>query len=310
MLCSIENACEINQPRLSSTHQKEFLHSNPCTAWLVCVSSRMQFFNSDQPVALTIAGSDSGGGAGIQADLKTFAAIGVFGTTAITCITAQTPSEVTAIEAVDPELVRQQIRAVSNGFPIAAAKTGMLYSAEIIKAVAQADINHGIPILVVDPVMVAASGARLLKSDAVEALGHELLPKARVVTPNLPEAEILCGYPISNRDDLGRAARTIGEKFDIACVVKGGHLAGDDVYDVLFEDGDVRYFARPRVPANETHGCGCMFSAALTAYLAQGELLSDAVRSAKELVSRALETAPRIGHHYPLNFSASLPVPS
>ncbi|MCS6771846.1 MAG: bifunctional hydroxymethylpyrimidine kinase/phosphomethylpyrimidine kinase [Kiritimatiellae bacterium] len=261
--------------------------------------------------ALTIAGSDSGGGAGLQADLKTFSALGVFGASAVTCITAQNPAGVSAVAAIEPRIVKEQIRKVCEAFPIAAAKTGMLYSADIIRAVAEADLEFGIPVLVVDPVMVAASGARLLQSDAVAALCDHLLPAARVVTPNLHEAEILTGRSISTLSDLRAAAREIGEKFDVACILKGGHLGGDSVVDVLFDEGEEILFEGPRIQAHETHGCGCAFSAAVTAYLAKGYLLAEAVRRAKDFVSGALEHAVRIGSHSPLHFfwNASLEGP-
>ena len=255
-----------------------------------------------QPVALSIAGSDSGGGAGIQADLKTFSALGVFGTTAITCITAQNPSSVTAIDPIDPDLIVQQIKMVCEGFPVSVAKTGMLYSSEIIKAVAAADIRQGIPVLVVDPVMVAASGARLLKADAVEALCTELLPQARIITPNLHEAEILCGHSISSVKELRAAAQEIGDRYDVACIAKGGHLAGDEAVDVLFDEGEEHIYSGPRVPVKESHGAGCAFSAALAAYLARGELIKEAVGKAKLYVRRCLETSISIGNHYPLNY--------
>jgi hydroxymethylpyrimidine/phosphomethylpyrimidine kinase len=252
--------------------------------------------------ALTIAGSDSGGGAGVQADLKTFSALGVFGASAITCVTAQNPSGVAAIKALEANLVAEQIRKVCEAFPIAAAKTGMLYSAEIIRAVAAADVEMGIPVLVVDPVMVAVSGARLLRSDAVDALCGELLPAARVVTPNLHEAEIILGRSIATENELRAAAREIGEKFDVACVIKGGQLGGTHAIDVLFDEGEEIVFKSPRIEARETHGCGCAFSAALTAYLARGHLLADAVREAKDFVAGALEHARALGSHQPLNF--------
>lgn len=258
------------------------------------------------PVALTIAGSDSGGGAGIQADLKTFWALGVFGTSAITCVTAQNPSEVTGILALEPEMVDRQIKAICDSFPIAAAKTGMLYSTAIIKMVATDDVRQGIPVLVVDPVMVAASGARLLKNDSIEALCKELLPQARVITPNLHEAEILCGHPIASVDEMRTVAQEIGDKFDVACVVKGGHLPGDEVVDVLYDEGEEYLFTSPRVDVPENHGAGCVFSAAVTAYLARGELLSDAVGKAKEFVHHALAAAKQVGRHHPLNISAPL----
>ncbi len=253
-------------------------------------------------VALTIGGSDSGGGAGIQADLKTFSTFGVFGASAVTCVTAQNPDEVRDIAPLSPETVDQQIRAVCDSFPVAAAKTGMLYSAEIIRVVAHEDINEGIPVLVVDPVMVAASGVRLLQSDAIDAMCEELLPKARIVTPNLHEAEILCGHSISSAEELRSAAREIGQRFDVACVVKGGHLAGDEVIDVLYDEGEELVLSSQRVAAPQTHGAGCAFSAALTAMLAKGELLRTAVARAKEFVCLALESAHTVGHHHPLNF--------
>lgn len=252
--------------------------------------------------ALTIAGSDSSGGAGLQADLKTFSALGVYGASAVTCVTAQNPAGVSAIQALDPHTVKEQIRKVCEAFPVGAAKTGMLYSAEIIRAVAQADVEFGIPVLVVDPVMVASSGARLLQADAIDALCNELLPAARVVTPNLHEAEIILGRSISTESELRAAARDIGEKFDVACVLKGGHLGGPHVIDVLFDEGEEKFFSGPRISARETHGCGCVFSAALTAYLARGHLLEEAVREAKDYVVGALEHAHRIGFHQPLHF--------
>lgn len=254
------------------------------------------------PVALTIAGSDSGGGAGIQADLKTFSSLDVFGTSAITCVTAQNPDEVLAIEAVTPDMVIKQIKAVCDSFPVRVAKTGMLYSADIIRAVALEDIREGIAVLVVDPVMVAASGARLLQADAIDALCTELLPKARVVTPNLHEAEILCGRSISSEDELCAAARDIAEKFDLACVAKGGGLSGGEVIDVLIDGVEEHVFRSPRIAAAQTHGAGCAFSAALTAYLARGDLLKDAVGAAQTYVGHALATPREAGNHRPLHF--------
>lgn len=260
-----------------------------------------------RPVALTIAGSDSGGGAGIQADLKTFSSLGVFGTTAITCVTAQNPDEVIGIQPIDPDMVVKQIKAVCDSFPVRVAKTGMLYSEDIIRQVALEDIREGIPVLVVDPVMVAASGARLLQSDAVDALCEELLPKARVVTPNLHEAEILCGRSISSQDELIAASREISEKFDVACVAKGGHLPGEEVIDVLCDESEEHVFSGSRIDTHQTHGAGCAFSAALTAYLARGELIADAVSLAKAYVTAALRNAHDAGRFRPLNFFWDLP---
>lgn len=257
------------------------------------------------PVVLSIAGSDSGGGAGIQADLKTFAALDVFGTTAITCVTAQNPAGVSGIVALEPDMVAKQIRAVCDAFPVAAAKTGMLYSAEIIRAVAGAVLTHGLPVLVVDPVMVASSGARLFQMDAIEALCRDLMPHARVITPNLHEAEILCGRQIASLEELRLAARDICERFDVAVVAKGGHLPGEDVIDVVFDEGEEFLFKSPRILAPETHGAGCAFSAALTAYLARGLFLSEAVHRAKEYVGRALREAVEVGRHRPLRFQSA-----
>ena len=254
------------------------------------------------PVALTIAGSDSGGGAGIQADLKTFSSLDVFGTSAITCVTAQNPDEVRGITAIDSAMVVQQIKAVCDSFPVRVAKTGMLYSAEIIRAVAEEDIREGIAVLVVDPVMVSASGAELLKPEAIDALCNDLLPKARVVTPNVHEAQILCGHSITTVDELQQAAREIASRFDLACVAKGGHLPGEEVVDILVDGSDEQVFTSPRVDAIQTHGAGCAFSAAVAAYLARGELIGDAVAAAKTYVGHALASAREAGHHQPLHF--------
>ena len=258
--------------------------------------------NETLPVALTIAGSDSGGGAGIQADLKTFSALNVFGTSAITCLTAQNPDAVSDIFPATAESVIKQIDAVCDAFPVAAAKTGMLYSVDIIRAVAREDVREGIPILVVDPVMVSASGAKLLQDEAIEALCDELLPQARVITPNLYEAEILCDHNIRTLEEMRSAAREIGDRYDVACILKGGHLSGDEMVDVLYDEGEEHLYHSPRVKAEQTHGAGCTFSAALTAYIARGELLEDAVGKAKEFVRQALSKASVVGKYRPLNF--------
>jgi len=254
------------------------------------------------PVVISIAGSDSSGGAGIQADLKTFSALNVYGTTAITCITAQNPGKVDGIAAISPDMVSRQIRLICESFPVAAAKTGMLYSSEIIRAVAEADISQGIPILVVDPVMIAVSGARLLQADAVAALCEDLLPQARVITPNLHEAEILIGHSISSVDELRRAAHEIGDRYDVACVAKGGNLGGDEVVDVLYDEGEEHLFTGPRIHAAQSHGAGCSFSAALTAFLAKGMMIQQAVELSKQFVSDALQHGLQLGEHRPLNF--------
>jgi len=239
-------------------------------------------------VVMTIAGSDSGGGAGIQADLKAFTALGTFGTSAITCLTAQNPSEVRGILAITPTMVALQVETICAFFRVAAAKTGMLYSAAIIEAVARTIQRRRIPWLVVDPVMIATSGKRLLRRDAVSALCSQLLPLADVITPNLPEAEALCGHAIGNLRDMETAAREIGARYRAACVVKGGHLSGDKVVDVLFSAGHIYRFRSVRLRV-ATHGTGCMFSAALTALLAQGASLPGAVRGAKRYVHAVLK---------------------
>ena len=258
------------------------------------------------PVALTIAGSDSGGGAGIQTDLKTFAVSSVFGTTAITCVTAQNPDGVSGVEAVSPVMVQKQIKAVAEGFPIAATKTGMLYSADIISAVAEMVRDYSLGMLVVDPVMIATSGANLLRDDAVEALCSELLPLATVVTPNLPEAEVICGHTINTKDELIEAAKEIGDKFGIACIAKGGHLdiGSDEVFDILYVDGETTVISSPLIDAKETHGTGCTFAAAVTANLALGYDLVTAFKKAKSFVAAALENAWQAGEHYPLGVMA------
>lgn len=255
-------------------------------------SGQLQRENSGSILAsvMTVAGSDSGGGAGIQADLKTFTALGVFGTSAITCITAQNPSEVRGIEPIDPAMVALQIDTICGGFNISAAKTGMLYSSEIICAAAAALEENNVPNIVVDPVMVATSGARLLKDDAVEMLCRLVIPLAAVVTPNIPEAEMLCGLEIRTVTDLGAAAAMIGDRFGVACVVKGGHMGGhSDIVDVLYEGGGTTEFALPRVEVSSTHGTGCTFSAAMAASLAIGKSIAESVEVAKRYVSEYIK---------------------
>lgn len=257
------------------------------------------------PVALTIAGSDSGGGAGVQADLKTFASLGVFGTSTITCLTAQNPDRVDGVEEVSPAMVAQQIRTVCAGFPVAAAKTGMLFSAPIIRAVAREVERQGLRKLVVDPVMISTSGSRLLRDDAVAALRRDLLPLARVITPNLPEAEALLGAKIASLPDMKSAAEALSRRFGCAAVVKGGHCAGNRVHDLLFDGRRMTVLTSPRLKVRETHGTGCTFSAALAAHLAAGRSLEDAFRGAKDYVARALRNAVRAGTHSPLGWRRS-----
>ena len=240
------------------------------------------------PVVMTIAGSDSGGGAGIQADLKTFAAHDTFGTCAITCVTAQTPNVVAGIAPIDPEMVALQIRTVCSAFELRAIKTGMLFSAAIINATADVLLSCGSIPLVIDPVMVATSGARLLEDDAVHALTTRMMPLARVVTPNVPEAEVLAGRPVVDHEAMREAARRIAGQYGIACVVKGGHMRGEGIMDVLCDHDDVIEISGSRVPDAQTHGTGCMYSAALAAGLAHGDSLPDAVERAQSHVRGAL----------------------
>ncbi len=262
-------------------------------------------FTGLHPVALTIAGSDSGGGAGIQADLQTFAAAGVFGTSAITCVTAQNPDKVSGIYPLEPAMVIAQMEAVLDAFPVCAVKTGMLYGADIITAVAGAISRFRPPILVVDPVMVAGSGARLMRDDAVDALLHCLLPLAGVVTPNIAEAEILAGMEIKDDAKQIRAAVVIAERWKIACVVKGGHLTGGDRLTNVIALGDrVETWHVARVKTGKTHGTGCTFAAAITAAMALGADVFEAAARAGRAVTEALNAGFAAGAHYPLNWQA------
>ncbi len=240
------------------------------------------------PVALTIAGSDSGGGAGLQADLKTFAALGVHGAAAVTCVTAQNPAGVRAIESCRPAMVRRQIEAVFDGLHPAAVKTGMLYSAEIIRAVARF-FEKRRTLLVVDPVMIATSGARLLKPEGVKILMRELLPLATLIMPNLDEASALLGKRLRTAEDLRMAARELYRRFGCAALVKGGHLRGVKQAVDFFYDGRTELMlTAPFVRGVKTHGTGCTYSAAVTAHLARGLALPDAVAKAKEHVTQTI----------------------
>lgn len=256
------------------------------------------------PKALTIAGSDSGAGAGIQADLKTFSALGVYGSTVITAITAQNTVGVTAVHEIPTEIVAAQLDAVMEDIGADAAKTGMLSSAAIIETVAAGVQRHRIERLVVDPVMVAKSGDRLLREDAVAALRQTLLPLAYIVTPNAPEAEVLCGRSVRSETDMREAARIIHAFGPRYVVLKGGHVDGDEVVDLLFDGQTFERFALPRVLTPHTHGTGCTFSAAIAAFLARGFDVATAVWEAKRYLHRALETAFAIGrgrspvHHF------------
>jgi hydroxymethylpyrimidine/phosphomethylpyrimidine kinase len=247
------------------------------------------------PRALTIAGSDSSGGAGVQADLKTFTVFRVYGMSAITALTAQNTRGVSGIVALAPEFVRAQIDAVATDIGVDAAKTGMLANRAIIAAVAAAVRAHRIAPLVVDPVMVAQSGARLLEDDARTALLAELLPLAAVVTPNLPEAEALLGMRVASLADMQAAARRLVDAGAAAALVKGGHLGAGDAVDVLYDGRDLYELRAPRLATPHTHGTGCMTAAALTACLARGLSLLDATREAKRFVSAAIAGGLALG---------------
>ncbi|HEX2235173.1 MAG TPA: bifunctional hydroxymethylpyrimidine kinase/phosphomethylpyrimidine kinase [Actinomycetota bacterium] len=259
--------------------------------------------------ALTIAGSDSGGGAGVQADLKVFFALGCHGTSAITALTAQNTVAVNGVHEVPTEFVVAQIEAVVDDLGVDAAKTGMLASAPIIDAVAKAVEAHGLEALVVDPVMVSKSGDRLLAEDAIEALRDRLLPLARVMTPNLHEASLLVGESIRSLDDMRAAARSLHGRGTRAVLVKGGHLEGDEAVDVFFDGEELVELRSERFDTGDTHGTGCALAAAITARLALGDATLPAVRFAKDFVAGAIRNSVRIGRgHGPVNPGWRLPL--
>ena len=264
----------------------------------------MEMNSATPPKALTIAGSDSGGGAGIQADLKTFAALGVFGTSAVTAITAQNTLGVTAVAEVPIEVVSDQIEAVVTDIGVDAVKTGMLSSSEIVECVAESVENHELTPLVVDPVMVAATGAQLLQDDAVESVKNLLVPLATVVTPNVPEAEVLTGIEINSVDDMELVGGELVMMGAGAAVVKGGHF--DDgsgrVNDVLVTRDGVKHITSLRIDTTSNHGTGCTFASAIAAHLAHGLELDTAVDLAQRYVWNAMANATPIGGgHGPLN---------
>jgi len=269
------------------------------------------------PVALTIAGSDSSAGAGIQADLKTFSALGVYGLTAVTCVVAEIPGEVSRIEPMSATIVRKQIAVLLENFPVAAVKTGLLYSAEIISAVARAirgtdilsvgwagvppaDSTGKMPVaptaetavpripLVIDPVLVATSGAKLLRANAIELYKKELFPLATLITPNLDEAAKLLGQPIGDLATMRVAGKKLAEKYGVSILLKGGHLTGNQAVDLLFANDRVIKFSAPFVRGVSTHGTGCTYSAAIAAGLASGLLLEDAIARAKKFVNASI----------------------
>jgi hydroxymethylpyrimidine/phosphomethylpyrimidine kinase len=263
-----------------------------------------------QPVALTIAGSDSGGGAGAQADLKTFAALGVYGTSALTALTAQNPDGVTAIQPVRPDVVAAQIRAVRDYFTVGAAKTGMLHSSAIVAAVADALAEGaGRPPLVVDPVLAATRGARLLDESAIDTLCRRLFPLAALVTPNLAEAALLAEMEVRRREHLEPAARRLYDRYGVPMLVKGGHLEGDGrATDCLFDGRSVEFFTGRVVEGVNTHGTGCTLSAAVAVFLLRGQPLAGAVGAAKHYLQGALAAAVRVGKARAINHGYA-PVP-
>jgi hydroxymethylpyrimidine/phosphomethylpyrimidine kinase len=258
---------------------------------------------SQPPVALSIAGSDSSAGAGIQADLKTFSAFGVYGLTAVTCIVAEIPGKVSRIEPASPRIVCEQIEVLAKSFPIAAIKTGLLCSAEIISAVRRTiqDIDTTfaprVP-LVIDPAFVATSGDPLLKPAAIETYEKELFPLASLITPNLDEAGRLLGTRIKDLQSMHRAGKELEKKFGTAILLKGGHLTGDRAIDLLFASGKVVDFSALFVRGVATHGTGCTYSAAITAGLAKGLSLEEAIRQAKKFVTESIAGHFRLTSHF------------
>lgn len=257
------------------------------------------------PVALTIAGSDSGGGAGIQADIKTFSALGVFATSAITAITAQNTQGVRSIQPVSPDVLRDQIEAVLEDFTVDAIKIGMLYSAEAARVVADTLARYPDIPIVLDPVMISTSGSKLLKEDAIRTITERLFPMTTLLTPNIPEAEELSGVKIQNEDDITAAARVLRELGCRSVLVKGGHLAGTEATDWLFiEEEKPMRLVDPRVETRNTHGTGCTLSSAIAAYLALSISFEFAVRLGKTYVNKAIANGAgiEVGHgHGPVN---------
>jgi hydroxymethylpyrimidine/phosphomethylpyrimidine kinase len=254
------------------------------------------------PVALTIAGSDSGGGAGIQADLKTFHAFGVFGTSALTAVTAQNTTGVRAVHALPAGIVREQITAVADDFDVRAVKSGMLATRPLVELVADAIHEAGLGNYVLDPVMVASSGDRLLDEDAVSAVVTLLLPLSIIVTPNLDEARMLTGIDVKDERTMRAAAQLLVARGARAALIKGGHLSGDEITDIFFDGTEFQSYHWSRIATHSTHGTGCTLSAAIAAGLAHTRPLEVAVADALDFVHRAIASAPGIGHgHGPLN---------
>ena len=245
------------------------------------------------PVALTIAGSDTSAVAGIQADLKTFSALGVYGLTAVTCVVAEIPGKVSRVERVSVRMVRDQVEVLAKNFQIGAIKTGLLCSAEIVSAVAKAirgiESLRGrrIP-LVIDPVMIASSGDRLLKPAAIDVYEDQLFPLATLITPNLDEAALLIGIKIKDREQMEKATKALASKYRAAILLKGGHLRGDNAIDLLFHKNKLTEFSARFVRGIATHGTGCTYSAAIAAGLASGLPLEKAIRRAKKFVTKSI----------------------
>lgn len=260
--------------------------------------------------ALTIAGSDSGGGAGIQADLKTFAALGVFGMSALTAITAQNTLGVHGVVELPPDFVGQQIDAVLGDLGADAVKTGMLSSAPIVEVVAAKVRQYNVGKLVVDPVMMAKGGDPLLRADARDALLREIVPLAYVITPNLPEAETLVGFPVRSLGDMEKSARAIYDLGARHVVVKGGHLSAEDSVDLLFDGQRVTLYPAARIATRNDHGTGCTFASAIAAMLARDLAVDDAVRAAKEYLTAVLAASADLrlgrGPHGPMDHLALL----
>lgn len=252
--------------------------------------------NRDYNIVLTIAGSDSGGGAGIQADIKAISAMGCYAASAITAVTVQNTLGVEAVHPIPLDILRGQIRAVLSDIGAGAVKIGMLHSSEVVRVVAEELRAFGITNVVLDPVMVSTSGHRLIEEEAIETLKSELLPLARVITPNIPEAEILAGTAINSNQDLPTVARSLSMGGSVSVLLKAGHLTSDTLVDVLYnaEEDSITYLPSPRISTPNTHGTGCTLSSALAAALSRGLSLTEAAKSAKEYLSGALLS----GSHY------------
>jgi hydroxymethylpyrimidine kinase/phosphomethylpyrimidine kinase len=259
------------------------------------------------PIALTIAGSDSGGGAGIQADLKTFAALGIHGVCAITSITAQNPARVLAVEPVTPTLLEKQLTAVFSELSPAAIKTGMVYSGDLVRVTAEFLRKHRRIPIVIDPVMIATSGAPLIEKTTAKAMREQLFPLATLITPNLGEAEALLNIAIKTPEDLRCAAWELHKRFNCAVLAKGGHLkTSRDAIDFFYDGRNELMLSAPRIKGIHTHGTGCTYSAAITAGLAKGEPLTKAVIEAKTYISTAIGNSRRVGRHFVLGIPARL----